>query len=126
MQNVDEDTITQIVLARHAEATDPRLKQIITSVVQHLHAFARDVQLTEEEWFKGIQFLTDVGHVFRSGDQYLDSDAVFGVRSSLIADWQHHEPGRAPDGTEIDTPLSTLDFTFVLNRANAALESRAA
>ena len=67
-----------------------------------------------------------ITHVFRSGDQYLDSDAVFGVRSSLIADWQHHEPGRAPDGTEIDTPLSTLDFTFVLNRANAALESRAA
>ncbi|HXZ08704.1 MAG TPA: dioxygenase, partial [Paraburkholderia sp.] len=63
MQNVNEDTITQIVLARHAEAADERLKQIMTSVVQHLHAFARDVNLTEEEWFKGIQFLTDIGHI---------------------------------------------------------------
>lgn len=63
MRNVDEDTITQIVLARHAEARNPRLKQIVTSVVQHLHAFARDVELTEEEWFQGIQFLTDVGHI---------------------------------------------------------------
>ncbi len=63
MRNVDEDTITQIVLARHAEARNPRLKQIMTSVVQHLHAFARDVELTEEEWFQGIQFLTDVGHI---------------------------------------------------------------
>jgi hydroxyquinol 1,2-dioxygenase len=44
MRNVDEDTITQIVLARHAEARNPRLKQIMTSVVQHLHAFARDVE----------------------------------------------------------------------------------
>jgi hydroxyquinol 1,2-dioxygenase len=63
MRNVDEDSITQIVLARHTQAQDLRLKQIMTSVVQHLHAFARDVELTEEEWFKGIQFLTDVGHI---------------------------------------------------------------
>lgn len=288
MRNVDEDTITQIVLARHAEAENPRLKQIMTSVVQHLHAFARDVQLSEEEWFQGIQFLTDVGHitddkrqefillsdtlglsmlvtalnnrkprgctestvfgpffvedapqyengddvgngakgepcfvtgrvtglegeaianaridvwqadsdgfydvqyaeaagahgrgtlhsladgsfhfrsitaesypiphdgpvgrmlaalgrhpwrpahlhfmidapgyerlithVFRSGDQYLDSDAVFGVRSSLIANWARHESGNAPDGSHQDSPFSTLDFTFVLNRLDA-------
>ena len=63
MRNVDEDTITQIVLARHAEAPNARLKQLMTSIVQHVHAFARDVQLTEEEWFKGIQFLTEVGHI---------------------------------------------------------------
>jgi hydroxyquinol 1,2-dioxygenase len=288
MRNVDEDTITQIVLARHAEAENPRLKQIMTSVVQHLHAFARDVQLSEEEWFQGIQFLTDVGHitddkrqefillsdtlglsmlvtalnnrkprgctestvfgpffvedaphyengddvgngakgepcfvtgrviglegepianaridvwqadsdgfydvqyaeaasahgrgtlhsladgsfhfrsitaesypiphdgpvgrmlaalgrhpwrpahlhfmidapgyerlithVFRSGDKYLDSDAVFGVRSSLIANWERHESGKAPDGSEQTSPFSTLDFTFVLNRLDA-------
>jgi hydroxyquinol 1,2-dioxygenase len=67
-----------------------------------------------------------ITHVFRSGDQYLDSDAVFGVRSSLVADWRRHETGRAPDGTQIDTPYSTLDFTFVLNRASATVESRAA
>ena len=284
MQNVNEDTITQIVLSRHADAGDARLKQIMTSLVQHLHGFAREVGLTEEEWFKGIQFLTDVGHitddkrqefillsdtlglsmlvtalnnrkpkgcteatvfgpffvegapeyengddvgngakgepcyvsgkvtgvdgepvpnarievwqadsdgfydvqqadlaqnqargtlrsradgtfhfksitaesypiphdgpvgrmltalgrhpwrpahlhfmieapgyerlithVFRAGDTYLNSDAVFGVRSSLIADWQQHAPGRAPDGTDCPTTFSTLDFTFVLN-----------
>jgi len=63
MRNVDEDSITQIVLARHAHAENRRLTQIVTHVVQHLHAFARDVELTEEEWFQGIQFLTDVGHI---------------------------------------------------------------
>src|SRR5690606_29001193 len=42
---------------------DPRLKEIMTSLVQHLHAFAREVKLTEEEWFRGIQFLTDCGHI---------------------------------------------------------------
>jgi hydroxyquinol 1,2-dioxygenase len=66
-----------------------------------------------------------ITHVFRSGDKYLDSDAVFGVRSSLIANWQRHDPGTAPDGTQIDTPFSTLDFTFVLNRADGAGNLRA-
>jgi hydroxyquinol 1,2-dioxygenase len=287
MRNVDEDTITQIVLARQAEGANVRLNQIMTSLVQHLHAFAREVRLTEDEWFKGIEFLTAAGHitddkrqefillsdtlglsmlvtamnnrkpagctestvlgpffvadvpeyqngddvangakgepcfvigrvtglggepvanasidvwqadsdgfydvqyegndhalgrgrlrsradgsfnfrsvtaesypipydgpvgrllealgrhpwrpahlhfmieapgyerlithVFRSGDRYLESDAVFGVRSSLIADWQRQDAGTAPDGTKIDVPYSTLDFTFVLNPAD--------
>jgi len=283
MRNIDEDTITQAVIARHAQATDARLRDIMTSLVQHLHAFAREVQLTEAEWFEGIRFLTDAGHitddkrqefillsdtlglstlvtalnnrrpkgcteatvfgpfhvegaphyehgadvahgakgepayvrgrvvdrqgraiagaeiqvwqadedgrydvqypglqehrargvlesgadggfhfrsivansypiphdgpvgrmlaalgrhpwrpahlhfmisapgyqrlithVFRNGDRYLDSDAVFGVRSSLVADWLRHGPGRAPDGTTSEVPFYTLDFDFVL------------
>ena len=289
MRNVDENSLTEIVLARHAGADNPRLKQIMTSLVQHLHAFAREVSLTEDEWFAGVRFLTEIGHitddkrqefillsdtlglsmlvtamnnrkphgctestvlgpffvngapefqngddmangakgepcfvsgrvtaldgspipgaaievwqadsdgfydvqyqgetaaqargklrslpdgsfhfrsitaesypipydgpvgrmlealgrhpwrpahlhfmieapgydrlithVFRSGDQYLDSDAVFGVRSSLIADWKRCEAGLAPDGTKMDRPFSTLDFTFVLNRSGDA------
>jgi hydroxyquinol 1,2-dioxygenase len=57
--------------------------------------------------------------VFRNGDRYLDSDAVFGVRSSLIADWVRHEPGVAPDGAQMDRPFYTLDFDFVLNPSAA-------
>lgn len=286
MRNLDENTITEAVLARHAHSGDERLKTIVTSLVQHLHAFAREVNLTESEWEQGIRFLTDVGHitddkrqefillsdtlglsmlvtamanrkppgcteatvfgpffvegapayrngddvsngargepcfvsgtvkgadgeavanarievwqadadgfydvqhagdgmhrargvlhsladgryhfrsivaepypiphdgpvgrmlaalgrhpwrpahlhfmitapgyerlvthVFREGDQYLDSDAVFGVRSSLVAQWKHHEAGTAPDGTSMTTPFSTLEFDFVLNRS---------
>ncbi|TXC67982.1 hydroxyquinol 1,2-dioxygenase [Sphingomonas ginsenosidivorax] len=63
MRNLDEDNITRAVLAMHARAQSVRLKQVMTSLVQHLHAFARDVQLTEAEWFEGIQFLTNVGHI---------------------------------------------------------------
>jgi hydroxyquinol 1,2-dioxygenase len=286
MRNIDEDTITGAVIARHANAPDARLRDIMTSLVQHLHAFARDVKLTEAEWFEGIRFLTEVGHitddkrqefillsdtlglsmlvtalnhakpmgctestvfgpfhvegaprfelgadvargakgepcwvrgrvrdldgrgiggaeievwqadaagfydvqyadleqhrargvlasapdgsfhfrsivaepypiphdgpvgrmlaalgrhpwrpahlhfmlsapgyerlithVFRDGDAYLDSDAVFGVRGSLIADWVRHDAGRAPDGSDCEVPFYTLDFDFVLNPA---------
>jgi hydroxyquinol 1,2-dioxygenase len=288
MRNLSEDTITQAVLARHKDAPDARLKEVMTALVQHLHAFAREVNLTEAEWFEGMRFLTDVGHitdekrqefillsdtlglsmlvtamnnrkpegcteatvfgpfhvdgapryplgadvangargepcfvrghvrgfdgkaiagatvdvwqadeagfydvqykdlehhrargvlqsgpdgefyfrtivanaypiphdgpvgrmlkalnrhpwrpahlhfmikapgyetlvthVFRDGDKYLDSDAVFGVRSSLIAEWIRHERGTAPDGSHMDVPYYTLDFDFVLNPAAA-------
>jgi hydroxyquinol 1,2-dioxygenase len=63
MRNLDQNTITEAVLARHAESGNPRLKTVMTSLVKHLHAFAREVELTEDEWFKGIEFLTRCGHI---------------------------------------------------------------
>jgi hydroxyquinol 1,2-dioxygenase len=63
MRNLTQDNITQAVIARFADTPDPRLKEIVTSLVQHLHAFARDVKLTEAEWFQGIEFLTRTGHI---------------------------------------------------------------
>ncbi len=58
---------------------------------------------------------TLITHVFRDGGPYLDSDAVFGVRSSLIVDWVRHEPGRAPDGSMQAVPYYTMDYDFVLS-----------
>lgn len=285
MRHIDEDTITQAVIARHAGASDARLREVMTSLVQHLHAFAREVKLSETEWLAAMRFLTDVGqvsgvqrqefallsdtlglsmlvtalnerkpkrcteattfgpfhvddappienggdvaqgadgepcfvrgrvlsvdgrplagaevqvwqadasgrydlqygeghghrargvlssgadggfhfrsvvpapyaiahdgpvgrllqalgrhpwrpahlhfmvsapghqrlitHVFREGGQYLDSDALFGVRASLIADWVQHPAGRTPDGDTSATAFYTLDFDFVLNK----------
>lgn len=288
MRNINEDTITQAVLASMEECRNPRLRIVMTSLVQHLHSFAREVALTESEWFTAIKFLTDVGHitdearqefillsdvlglstlvtaqnnvkptgcteatvfgpffvegapeyplgadisngargepcfvsgcvtstdgtplagvtvdvwqsdedgyydvqrppttpgehkhraratlmtdkegryyfksilaqpypiphdgpvgamlealgrhpwrpahlhymlsapgherlithVFRNNDKYLDSDAVFGVRSTLISDWEQHEKGTAPDGTKVKRPYHTLKYDFVLN-----------
>ena len=286
MRNIDERTITEAVIARHAQAPDPRLREIMTGLVKHLLDVAREVKLTEAEWFEGIRFLTATGqmcdqrrqefillsdvlglsmlvtaqnhakpagcteatvfgpfhvegaphyehgadvangapgepcyvrgsvraldgapiagaeiqvwqadaagfydvqyagppqhrargilasdaegrfhfksivaeaypiphdgpvgklldklgrhpwrpahlhfmisapgyerlitHVFREGDKYLDSDAVFGVRSSLVADWVRHDAGPTPDGGVSAVPFYTLDFDFTLNRA---------
>jgi hydroxyquinol 1,2-dioxygenase len=63
MRNLDEDNITRAVLAMNAGVTDARLGQVMTSLVQHLHAFARETLLTEAEWFAGIRFLTEVGDI---------------------------------------------------------------
>jgi hydroxyquinol 1,2-dioxygenase len=59
-----------------------------------------------------------ITHVFRDGDRYLDSDAVFGVRSSLITTWDRHEAGLMPDGASSAVPFYTLKFAFVLNRSD--------
>ncbi|MEI7447293.1 MAG: hydroxyquinol 1,2-dioxygenase, partial [Burkholderiales bacterium] len=61
-----------------------------------------------------------ITHVFRRGGTWLESDAVFGVRPSLIADWVRREPGTAPDGSTRAAPYCTLEFDFVLNPAAAA------
>jgi hydroxyquinol 1,2-dioxygenase len=63
VRNLNQDTITQAVLARLADTPDARLRQLMTSLVQHLHAFARETRLTEDEWKLGIDFLTDVGQM---------------------------------------------------------------
>jgi hydroxyquinol 1,2-dioxygenase len=62
VRNLNQDSLTDAVVARFADTPDPRLKEIMTSLVTHLHAFAREVKLTEAEWFAGIEFLTRVGH----------------------------------------------------------------
>ena len=61
MRQFNEDTLTAEVVARLKKTKNPRLKEIMTSAVKHLHAFAREVRLTEEEWFEGIKFMTAVG-----------------------------------------------------------------
>ena len=59
-------------------------------------------------------FQTLITHVFVEGDEYLDSDAVFGVRENLIGPFERHEPGTAPDGREMDVPFWTMRYDMVL------------
>jgi hydroxyquinol 1,2-dioxygenase len=63
MKELTPETITQAVLDQMASTPDPRLKQIMASAVKHLHAFAKDVNLTPAEWIKGIAFMTQVGKI---------------------------------------------------------------
>jgi hydroxyquinol 1,2-dioxygenase len=60
----------------------------------------------------GFQRLTT--HLFVSDSPYLDSDAVFGVRNSLIVDFAKHNPGTAPDGRKLDKPYYTAGYDFTL------------
>ena len=69
MQDLDEFTVTDAVLDQMAKTTDPRLREIMASAIRHLHAFAREVQLTPAEWLVGIGFMTEVGKMCTSARQ---------------------------------------------------------
>ena len=58
---------------------------------------------------------TLVTHVFVPGDEYLDSDAVFGVKQSLVKDFAKQDAGTpTPDGRQIDGPWSRARFDIAL------------
>lgn len=82
---VEEDLIER-VLASFAQTQDPRLKTMMESLTRHLHAFIRDVRLTEDEWNAAIEFLTAVGHITddRRQEFVLLSD-VLGASMQTIA-----------------------------------------
>jgi hydroxyquinol 1,2-dioxygenase len=59
----------EIVSESFAGAPDPRLREILGSLVTHLHTFVKDVELTPEEWAAGIAFLTETGLLCTGGRQ---------------------------------------------------------
>jgi hypothetical protein len=65
-------------------------------------------------WFHADGYQPLITQLFLRDDTYIDCDVVFAVQDSLIADFVRHEPGVAPDGTFVDQPFVTLDWTFVM------------
>ena len=97
MRQLNEDTLTKEVVDRLARVKDARFRKVMTSAIKHLHAFARDVQLTEEEWFEGIKFLTAVGQKCDDKRQeFILLSDVLGLSMMVVA--MHHKT--APGATE--------------------------
>jgi hydroxyquinol 1,2-dioxygenase len=63
MKAYTENSLTKAALARVGNTADERMKQIMTSLIRHLHGFVREIGLTPDEWKSGIEFLTAVGHI---------------------------------------------------------------
>jgi hydroxyquinol 1,2-dioxygenase len=62
-QHAREAALVERVLASFAGTPDPRTRELVEALTRHLHAFLRETRLTEEEWWRAIQFLTEVGHL---------------------------------------------------------------
>lgn len=62
-QQAVEQTLVDTVVASFDACEDPRLQEVMVSLTRHLHAFIRDVRLTEDEWSAAIEFLTEAGHI---------------------------------------------------------------
>jgi catechol 1,2-dioxygenase len=99
MRNLTEDNLTDAVIAKFANSTDPRFKEIMTSLVRHLHDFVREVELTEAEWFEGVKFLTETGKKCDDERQefILLSDTL-GI-SMLVDAINHRMPSGATEST---------------------------
>lgn len=86
MRNLTQHNITQAVLARIGADTQPRMREIMVGLIQHLHAFARDVRLTEREWEQGIAFLTATGQTCNAQRQeFILLSDVLGLSMLTVA-----------------------------------------
>ncbi len=63
MRDLNEFTLTDAVLERVRNAPDPRVRQISEALVRHAHAFIREIEPTQAEWFAAINFLTRAGQM---------------------------------------------------------------
>jgi catechol 1,2-dioxygenase len=98
-QLFSEEGSAEVVAASFANTPDPRLKRVLTSLVQHLHAFVKDVELTEEEWGVAIDFLTRTGHMSDEVRQeFILLSDVLGV-SMLVETINHRTGGTSTEST---------------------------
>jgi hypothetical protein len=59
-----DPAFTPTVINATGPGASPRTREVFTSLFKHVHEFARDVELTIEEWQMGMQFLDEVGHMY--------------------------------------------------------------
>jgi len=92
-QQALEDELVATVVASFDATPDPRLKDIMQSLTRHLHAFIRDVRLTEAEWNTAIEFLTAVGHITddRRQEFVLLSDVLGASMQTIAVNNQAHK-----------------------------------
>jgi hydroxyquinol 1,2-dioxygenase len=90
MQLVTEDNVTELAESRWGTARDPRTAEVLTALVRHLHAFAREVRLTEAEWMAAVQWLTRTGQISNEKrEEFILASDVLGL-SMLVVQMNHH------------------------------------
>ena len=118
-----EATSAETVIARMVDCKEPRLREVMESVIRHLHAAIKEVEPTQKEWMDAIEFLTAVGHMC---DEYrqefiLLSDTL-GV--SMLVDTINN---RKPSGATESTVLGPFHFEGAARRemgANICLDGK--
>ena len=119
MRDLSESNLTDAVLEKLAGVTDARFKQVMTSLIRHLHTFVREVELTEAEWFAGIQFLTAVGQKCdEKRQEFILLSDTLGV-SMLVDALNHRQPAGATESTVLG-PFYVPGAPELPNGANLA------
>jgi catechol 1,2-dioxygenase len=94
-----EEDSADVVIARNANAKDERLKEIMAVLVRKLHEAVKEVEPTQEEWFRAILFLTETGQICNEWRQeYILLSDVLGV-SMLVDAINNRKPSGASEST---------------------------
>jgi hydroxyquinol 1,2-dioxygenase len=119
MPYVTEQNLTDVVLERWRAVPDPRLREVMQSLIKHLHAFVRDIEPTGAEWYAAIDFLTKVGQICDSKRQefILFSD-VMGV--SMLVDSINHRLDTGATPTTVEGPFHVPDAPELPDGGNMA------
>lgn len=108
-----EENSAEVVNSRMGSDVDPRIRQIMHSLVSHLHAFIKDVEPTTDEWETAIDFLTQTGQICSDARQeYILLSDVLGV--SMLVDAINH---RRPDGATENTVFGPFHVEGAPERA---------
>ena len=118
-----EEGSAEVVAASFANTPDPRLRQVLTSLVHHLHAFVKDVELTEEEWGSAIDFLTRTGHMSDDVRQeFILLSDVLGV--SMLVETINHRTGGASTESTVLGPFHMVESPPRQLGADIALDGK--
>jgi hydroxyquinol 1,2-dioxygenase len=122
MSDMTEEDLTDRAVARWMQVSDPRLRQVMTALVRHLHAFVRDVEPTEAEWFAGIDWLTRIGQMSSDKRQeFILASDVLAV-SMLVDAINHRLPSGATPST-IEGPFHISHSRRLENGENMAVDA---
>jgi hydroxyquinol 1,2-dioxygenase len=113
------ESVLQITLQAMERTPDPRLRSVMAALTRHLHAFVREVELTEAEWMAGIEFLTATGQMCDDKRQefILLSDTL-GV--SMLVDAINHAKPKGATETTVLGPFFVPGAPALANGADIA------
>jgi hydroxyquinol 1,2-dioxygenase len=108
MPFVTEQNLTDIVLERWKDIADPRLREVMTSLIRHLHGFVREIEPSEQEWMTAIDWLTQTGKLCTDKRQeFILASDVLGV--SMLVDCINHRFASAATPTTVTGPFHIHD-----------------
>lgn len=99
MLPITKDNITDVAVSRWSNTESERLAEVMTSMVRHLHSFAQEVELTEQEWMDAIEWLTAVGKMSdEKRQEFILASDVVGL-SMLVVQMNDNVSERATPST---------------------------
>ncbi len=119
MPYVTEQNLTDVALERWSDIPDPRLRQVMQSLIKHLHGFVRDIEPTQAEWATAIDWLTRAGQMCsQKRQEFILTSDVLGV-SMLVDAINHRRPSEATPST-VEGPFHVPNAPPIADGGNMA------